>query len=509
VGGATAEMASRRCSDGPEARALRRDAVSSAALAVLALACVAAALAFAGGGTNVLAQNGGEDLSMFRDSSVSFYDPGDTAADADILPREVLEDDGSRSDRADAMRAHARPNYSDAHWYKTGQGSDPHGDLQEKNRMHREHDMQEMEHQRELDRERQQAAGRQEAAREQAARRQARLRMQRAAAMRKYQLRRDARTSGDDTETQSRVGRPLSYKAMQQKLAMEDAKRQARIMKNAGLRGHKGAFTAQVRSGSGKAKAGPGTSYAYKHPFAADKLGMQNLVMAEFSQDESKMQATTAAIFGKHKDKSKWSHGGLLLSDVNQAPPRTLHQAMQARRERLRAKAKQQELSAEAQMRRREAAHAEEDKMIHNRPHAHAPRDAGRPRVARVELRCTIEMLEHGECSSKPHVGSHGDVRLAPATAAPAAAPAAFAAPARGRQTRAETQARDKMTQQDKDHYSEGERSSLSSNREKGGGGGGGGGEGGRGRLHARAVVSVPTAGSVVSGWMKDAVSLF
>ena len=30
----------------------------------------------------VIAQKGKEDLSMFRDSSVSFYDPGDTAADS-------------------------------------------------------------------------------------------------------------------------------------------------------------------------------------------------------------------------------------------------------------------------------------------------------------------------------------------------------------------------------------------------------------------------------------------
>ena len=86
---------------------------------------------------------------------------------------------------------------------------------------------------------------------------------------------------------------------------------------------------------------------------------MQNLVMAEFSQDEHKMKATTNAIFGAKSDKSKWSHGGLLLSDVNQAPPRTLHQAMQERRAHMRAQAKHQELSAEAQMRRHEAKHAE------------------------------------------------------------------------------------------------------------------------------------------------------
>ncbi len=36
-------------------------------------------------------------------------------------------------------------------------------------------------------------------------------------------------------------------------------------------------------------------------------------------QDENRIQATTQAIFGKSKDESKWSHGGLLLSDVNQA----------------------------------------------------------------------------------------------------------------------------------------------------------------------------------------------
>eukprot|EP00960_Hanusia_phi_P011207 327781-Hanusia_phi.AAC.4 len=81
-----------------------------------------------------LSSKGKEDLSMFANSAVSFYDPGDTAPDSDILPREVLEDDGSRIDREDAQRKSASPNYGNAHWYKAGQSADFHGDLQEENR---------------------------------------------------------------------------------------------------------------------------------------------------------------------------------------------------------------------------------------------------------------------------------------------------------------------------------------------------------------------------------------
>ena len=46
----------------------------------------------------------------------------------------MLEDDGSRIDREDAQRKSASPNYGNAHWYKTGQSADFHGDLQEENR---------------------------------------------------------------------------------------------------------------------------------------------------------------------------------------------------------------------------------------------------------------------------------------------------------------------------------------------------------------------------------------
>eukprot|EP00960_Hanusia_phi_P011206 327781-Hanusia_phi.AAC.3 len=77
------------------------------------------------------------------------------------------------------------------------------------------------------------------------------------------------------------------------------------------------------------------TTFAYRHPFAADKKGLGNLVRggevkAEFQQDEQRMKSTTDAIFGDLKSNHQWSHGGLLISDVNQAPPRTLHEAMEA-----------------------------------------------------------------------------------------------------------------------------------------------------------------------------------
>ena len=202
---------------------------------------------------------------------------------------------------------------------------------------------------------------------------------------------------------------------------MEDAQRRAQILKNSGL-GQKGGVDAQQHAGyqggahaHGKSRVFQGkVTYAYKHPFAADKLGMQNLVMAEFSQDENRMQATTSAIFGNKSDKSKWSHGGLLLSDVNQAPPRTLHQAMQARRARMRAQAKHQELAEEAQLRRREAKHALTPRRV-------------APRPPKVHVRCSIEMLEHGLCSVKPHVGTHGDIPTPPSqTAAKVLAPAAL-----------------------------------------------------------------------------------
>ena len=66
-------------------RAPRRAAVAAAMVIVLGAAALAAALAGAAAGRwrpeRVLKQRRAEDLSMFRDSSVSFFDPGDTAAD--------------------------------------------------------------------------------------------------------------------------------------------------------------------------------------------------------------------------------------------------------------------------------------------------------------------------------------------------------------------------------------------------------------------------------------------
>jgi len=263
----------------------------------------------------------------------------------------VLENDGSRSDRADANKPQRNPNYGDAHWYKTGEGSDPHGDLQEKNRARHEKEAQKIRHQDTVDHEHQRHAAQNE---------KARMSRHRAAAVQQLRERRRNQQSGAPMVSGDSASAP-SYKQMQQQLAREDSERRAQIMKHSGLNSHgKGGMKAtNERQGAGRAPVGERGGSAYKHPFAADKLGMQNLVMAEFSQDENKMKATTSAIFGTRSDKSKWSHGGLLLSDVNQAPPRTLHQAMQERRERMRAQAKHQELSAEAQMRRHESKHAQ------------------------------------------------------------------------------------------------------------------------------------------------------
>ena len=321
-------------------------------------------------------------------------------------------------------------------------------------------------------------------------REEARLRRRRAAAVQQLREQQKARAAASTHMLHARWRHAAvpSYKEMQQQIAKEDAAKQARILKHDGLGGHGGAREGAAMKGDARyqrtaVKGGVGQrgqhTFAYKHPFAADKLGMQNLVMAEFSQDENKMQATTDAIFGNKSDKSKWSHGGLLLSDVNQAPPRTLHQAMQDRRARLRAQAKQQELSAEAQMRRHEAKHARHDEQRLLNEHR-------RHQVAKPHLRCTIEMLEHGECSAKPHVGTHGDIpQPSPAAAAAAAAKRAADAGsahagARGRNVGENDRAQ---------HQS---KPAVKAAHE-----------------HPQTVVTVPTAGTVISGWAKDVGTWF
>jgi hypothetical protein len=45
-----------------------------------------------------------DSLAIFANSAPSYYMPGDTAADSDILPKEVLEDDGSQSDEEAAKQ---------------------------------------------------------------------------------------------------------------------------------------------------------------------------------------------------------------------------------------------------------------------------------------------------------------------------------------------------------------------------------------------------------------------
>ena len=163
----------------------------------------------------------------------------------DILPREVLEDDGSREDRHDANKAQRDPNYSDAHWYKTGEGSDPHGDLQELNRARHQKEMRKIRHQDEVDAEHEHA---------QEARREAALRARRAAAMQELQERRKASTAALAHPRWRHTSAP-SYKEMQQQLAREDKAKQAAILKHAGLHSRGGTHAA-LRFRRGRAAAG-------------------------------------------------------------------------------------------------------------------------------------------------------------------------------------------------------------------------------------------------------------
>lgn len=142
----------------------------------------------------------------------------------------------------------------------------------------------------------------------------------------------------------------------------------------------------------------------------------------------------------------------------------------------MRAEAKHQELSAEAQVRRHEARHAE-DMLLHSASlKSHAEHSARRHhRVAP----CTIEMLEHGGCSRKPHVGSHGDALPAPAEAGPRHG-------RRGRDGRAGGSSRRETVSAPK------ESSKPASTA-----------------AHAKGVVSVPTAGTVMRGWLNDLSGLF
>ena len=131
----------------------------------------------------------------------------------DILPREVLEDDGSRSDRHDAEKPQSNPNYSDSHWYKTGQGSDPHGDLQEQNRARRYKEERAIQHQNQVDEER-------ERRREQAI-----MRRRRAAAVQQLRERQQARAAVAKHTLHARWAHTAvpSYEEMQQQIAKEDA----------------------------------------------------------------------------------------------------------------------------------------------------------------------------------------------------------------------------------------------------------------------------------------------
>ncbi|EKX48719.1 hypothetical protein GUITHDRAFT_151671 [Guillardia theta CCMP2712] len=303
-----------------------------------------------------LSTKGKEDLSMFANSAVSFYDPGDTAPDSDILPREVLEDDGSRIDREDAQRKSASPNYGNAHWYKAGQSADFHGDLQEENR-NLERREKNAEHKQRVQAERREkAADRRREHRDYEERK-------RSAHRRVERILRERRTDEAHERYESQRHRASS----RQERIREEREREAKNQK---------------------------TSFAYRHPFAADKKGLGNLVKAEFQQDEQRMKATTNAIFGDLKANHQWSHGGLLITDVNQAPPRTLHEAMEARH-------------AREYARRDYASHEKSKELSEEARFVHPRQERGRDRRRRTRAPCTIEMLENGGCSDSHQVKEH------------------------------------------------------------------------------------------------------
>lgn len=114
-----------------------------------------------------------------------------------------------------------------------------------------------------------------------------------------------------------------------------------------------------------------------------------------------------------------------------------------------------------------------------------------RRHARRVHLRCTIEMLEHGACSIKPHVGTHGDVPEAahgpsPAAAAGRAGERRMHHAYRGARGRTDDASRDDKSAREGDkqvaHPA---------------------------HPHPQAVVKVPTAGTVMAGWAKDLGSWF
>ena len=94
-------------------------------------------------------------------------------------------------------------------------------------------------------------------------------------------------------------------------------------------------------------------------------------------------------------------------------------------------------------------------------------------------------MLEHGECSTKPHVGTHGDI----VQGATSGALSQAAVVSRGARTQAHT----------KSESSAPAPAPATAARK----------EPHKSRAHPQAVVSVPTAGTVMTGWAKDVGSWF
>lgn len=124
--------------------------------------------------------------------------------------------------------------------------------------------------------------------------------------------------------------------------------------------------------------------------------------------------------------------------------------------------------------------------------------------VRKVQLRCTIEMLEHGECSVKPHVGTHGDVREA---APPSASSSPSAAPPGSRPG--------SRRAHHTHHSSRGARGRTDAALSAGIRAAGEGDtqvathKAAQAKGHPQAVVKVPTAGTVMAGWAKDVGSWF
>ena len=220
------------------------------------------------------------------------------ACSQDILPRAVLADDGSATDRASARAKPVKNDYTDPHWYEDGQSADVNGDLKaEDERIDRGEKASHSEMQAAAERARVAHRARREAAEKEnraVKSEQRHERMEEAAEQRRDAEAR-ARVRRHEREVReahraSRAAReahpppaPLTLKQLHEELRSQNHEERLK----------------QEGKDAGHAR----TSYAYRHPFAAGQKGMQHLVMAEFSQDEQRMKDTTDAIFGNSHER--------------------------------------------------------------------------------------------------------------------------------------------------------------------------------------------------------------